>query len=681
MANEKASVLKLLAQEQVQVKAIFEHLGAEGKRLLEEHLAEREPLLVRRFELVTGSSEPTEEELKGYDGPRADAGKGSGAKALAPGKGLPYFWLNALCGHDTISEQITRRDRQALGYCTDVRFVKGARGMLIEFHFCENPFFDNSVLRKGIYVHTDVSGRPIDVREEATEIEWKEGQSLLVKETRRSGKQAGKKGKKGEAEPGRRRVKACPSFFRFFTPISILPGAAARGRAHDPTAFGEEDEVEEEEEEAEEGEPPGSRAHKLAMRRKEGDGKTLNLMVKQVVPRAVHLYLGGPLMGDGRGKRKSGGGGDDEDDEDDDGFEVVSGAAGGDVNALPPHAQTVLHALKVVQDGIDAACLKFKVAKYELKAEEERRRQAMAEARRKLLLRTGTDGGQYMAVPNFWMRALRALDSTVDCVQRRDERALAYLSDVRLRWDFDRPLPSADDPTRAATLELSFLPGCPYFANTLLRKRYVFRCVGGSWSRLAHESSEVLEGPQWLEGRDLTVKTGPNGKERPAATLFALFKPGALRQAFDIVGDGRAAQVEATKAEEALLNDIQSKLVVRPRPLYDAVDMDDELPEEGDDDESDEDGGDDEEDLDDADGEGDGGEGEGAAGRQAATRGSGRRARRTKPAAVGGSGGSPLFRLQNWPLLLLLAVVAVTIAFVFADQVAVVRSRFGFDKW
>eukprot|EP00955_Chlamydomonas_euryale_P087507 364299-Chlamydomonas_euryale.AAC.4 len=37
-----------------------------------------------------------------------DRGGGSGGSV----KGLPYFWVNALCGHDTIAELITRRDRQ-----------------------------------------------------------------------------------------------------------------------------------------------------------------------------------------------------------------------------------------------------------------------------------------------------------------------------------------------------------------------------------------------------------------------------------------------------------------------------------------------------------------------------------------------------------------------------------------
>ena len=35
------------------------------------------------------------------------------------------------------------------------------------------------------------------------------------------------------------------------------------------------------------------------------------------------------------------------------------------------------------------------------------------------------------AVPNFWLRALKALDAAVDCLHRRDDRALHFLVDVR----------------------------------------------------------------------------------------------------------------------------------------------------------------------------------------------------------------------------------------------------------
>ena len=84
------------------------------------------------------------------------------------------------------------------------------------------------------------------------------------------------------------------------------------------------------------------------------DGEMLEAIIKQVVPRAVHLYLEG-LEGcsasSSRPSADGGGRGDDEDGEEEDteGFHMVdrTGGCGGGVSSLPPHSQMVLHALKV----------------------------------------------------------------------------------------------------------------------------------------------------------------------------------------------------------------------------------------------------------------------------------------------------------------------------------------------
>lgn len=114
-------------------------------------------------------------------------------------------------------------------------------------------FYVLKVLRKGVYVEKDEAGNPIGARDEATDIEWKDGCSLLVREikARAGGKKVkyvcgpltptlclalcssvglhvqGKKGKKlkkaskdeeGEEEDmPHRRFRQCPSIFRFFT--------------------------------------------------------------------------------------------------------------------------------------------------------------------------------------------------------------------------------------------------------------------------------------------------------------------------------------------------------------------------------------------------------------------------------------------------------------------------------
>ena len=56
---------------------------------------------------------------------------------------------------DLIAENISKRDRQCLEYLVDVRFDRGAKGMLIEFEFSDNPFFENKV-RCGLSLTEDL---------------------------------------------------------------------------------------------------------------------------------------------------------------------------------------------------------------------------------------------------------------------------------------------------------------------------------------------------------------------------------------------------------------------------------------------------------------------------------------------------------------------------------------------
>jgi hypothetical protein len=58
-----------------------------------------------RFELLTGKSQPSEEEMAGYTGTSAAAGGGKGAK------GVPFFWLNVLLGHVSAREGGRRKKR------------------------------------------------------------------------------------------------------------------------------------------------------------------------------------------------------------------------------------------------------------------------------------------------------------------------------------------------------------------------------------------------------------------------------------------------------------------------------------------------------------------------------------------------------------------------------------------
>ena len=92
---------------------------------------------------------------------------------------------------DFLSEHITPRDRLALDYLTSIT-VKGLGSSsssskssaqpVVEFHFKSNPYFSNSVLRRGLpSSQQEDEEEDADAAEVATEIKWKEGHDLTVK--------------------------------------------------------------------------------------------------------------------------------------------------------------------------------------------------------------------------------------------------------------------------------------------------------------------------------------------------------------------------------------------------------------------------------------------------------------------------------------------------------------------
>jgi hypothetical protein len=148
----------------------------------------------------------------------------------------------------------------------------------------------------------------------------------------------------------------------------------------------------------------------------------LETLVKKVVPRAIELYLSGPLqVGEGGVGGKGGclgGGGNARDlalvlspwpcslplpalvvqaptEEGDEGYEVVSRAAG-DRASLPAHCQQIIHALRAVQAQLDGCQDRFRRAKYAIKQHAETVRQQIGDERLALLLQGEARGPKAM---------------------------------------------------------------------------------------------------------------------------------------------------------------------------------------------------------------------------------------------------------------------------------------------
>lgn len=81
---------------------------------------------------------------------------------------------------DTLADEISSRDKQALSYCTSIRPVYSSKGgpPTIEFSFSSNPFFHNSVLKRCL------GDKSRQVDEVTTNIDWKDTEHKLTVKVR-----------------------------------------------------------------------------------------------------------------------------------------------------------------------------------------------------------------------------------------------------------------------------------------------------------------------------------------------------------------------------------------------------------------------------------------------------------------------------------------------------------------
>ncbi|CAB3406602.1 unnamed protein product [Caenorhabditis bovis] len=184
------------------------------------------PLMEERRKIVTGEREPTDEEAsekllyEADDAEIEDLYKNS--LPDTDKKGIPDFWLNALRSHDMISETIQEHDVPILSFLTDITTTASLDppSFTLEFHFAENQFFSNKVIKKTydleiIPTNNEEKYRyegPSVVRAYADKIDWLDGKDVTKKVVK-------KKQKKGAAA-GKfltKTIKA-DSFFNFFDP-------------------------------------------------------------------------------------------------------------------------------------------------------------------------------------------------------------------------------------------------------------------------------------------------------------------------------------------------------------------------------------------------------------------------------------------------------------------------------
>jgi nucleosome assembly protein 1-like 1 len=181
--------LKGIQKEHSKLEAEFQE---EVLQLEKKYFQKFTPLYQKRAAIVSGSTEPTEDEIKaGEEDEEPEEGEGEGAakpeesaEAKVDVSGIPEFWLSAMKNQISLAEMITDRDEGALKSLTDIRMeYLDKPGFRLIFEFAENEYFTNKTITK-TYFYQNESGYGGDFiydHAEGDKIEWKPGKDLTVR--------------------------------------------------------------------------------------------------------------------------------------------------------------------------------------------------------------------------------------------------------------------------------------------------------------------------------------------------------------------------------------------------------------------------------------------------------------------------------------------------------------------
>lgn len=225
--RKRVAALKNLQREHSKLEVQFEK---EVLALEQKFFALQEPLLKKRFDIISGAYEPTEAESAEEKDEEEEEEEPE--ESEEPVKGIPQFWLTAFQNNQYIAEMIEEHDMPLLELLQDVtlQYLPGGKefGYKLFFTFAPNDYFKETVLTKTYYLDYDgeegqiMFEGPTYTRAEGCAITWNEGKNVTVKlEKKKQKKKTGKDA--GKTRTVTKTVKQ-PSFFHFFSPPDIAEG-------------------------------------------------------------------------------------------------------------------------------------------------------------------------------------------------------------------------------------------------------------------------------------------------------------------------------------------------------------------------------------------------------------------------------------------------------------------------
>jgi nucleosome assembly protein 1-like 1 len=281
-AEEDSPIIKELKEVDDRYLALHREYEKAVQALTTKYSDQQKPILEDRRKLLLG------------DGPQEGPPTGTPA--------LRGFWLQALQNHPQMEGEIEEHDEPVMEYLQNISVSDldpddAQKGFRLQFHFSENPYFENAVLSKEFHSKEASPYRDdIDTTEiVATTIKWKPGKDVTVEKVKKEAKGKKSKASKAKEEPR-------PSFFRDFfksmkqgdpLPDDIDPHEICM-------AYGGGDDLDEE---------------KIVVMFMEHAFELGQVFKDQIIPFAVRFYTGeaAPDHGDDSDEDED----DDEDDEDD----------------------------------------------------------------------------------------------------------------------------------------------------------------------------------------------------------------------------------------------------------------------------------------------------------------------------------------------------------------------------
>lgn len=187
--RRRVAGLKGIQKEHSKLEAEFQQ---EVLQLEKKYFAKFTPLYERRSNIVNGSVEPSEEEIKAAEEDEDEEQKEADAAAKPEQKsnmpddvsGIPEFWLSAMKNQATFAEMITDRDEAALKHLIDIRMeYLEVPGFRIIFEFAPNEYFTNKTLTKTYYYQSEMGygGDFIYDHAEGDKIDWLPTKDLTVR--------------------------------------------------------------------------------------------------------------------------------------------------------------------------------------------------------------------------------------------------------------------------------------------------------------------------------------------------------------------------------------------------------------------------------------------------------------------------------------------------------------------